>query len=461
MVLPTAPKAMRANEVDTSRVPNSPPFKAYVGNMPYETNEGEIRNLFKGLHLRDIQIPKEDKGSGRTRGFAYVEFEDRDSLIEALKSNGKSMGSRQIKVSLPEETGRDDNRRSGFNRDTDEDRTTGDWRSGPRTASSMPQRQDRGGFERGSDSQFPSRSESSSQWREDSRPAFGSRNGYQDPVSRGYGGQDSSRSGYGYQDRSRGEGYNDRGGNRGFENFANRGYNDFGNRNQYSDQQTGYRDSGHQRFGGDHDASSRYSSQPEDNFSRKDFGKSQDFTQPRPERTRFEDRSSQPRAYNPPSHESEPSEHHSHAAETEPPKERPKLQLQKRTKPLEEIAAPAPSLKNIFGEAKPVDTLKKELEIEEKMKSLEVKTQSDSSSQPSSESERMRKTSTSSSGNRSRKESESERPRLVLAEKPPRLQQNQDRNRDFGENRGFRDHNNDNRRDNRPPSDRHFDSTLR
>merc|ERR1711879_574980 len=47
------------------------------------------------------------------------------------------------------------------------------------------------------------------------------------------------------------------------------------------------------------------------------------------------------------------------------PKERPRLQLQKRTAPVE--PAPASASSAIFGGAKPVDTAKKEREIEEKL----------------------------------------------------------------------------------------------
>merc|ERR1719471_1036138 len=50
----------------------------------------------------------------------------------------------------------------------------------------------------------------------------------------------------------------------------------------------------------------------------------------------------------------------------EPPKERPKLALAPRSKPKEEADSGA-TQSNIFGGAKPVDTVKKEKEIEEKL----------------------------------------------------------------------------------------------
>ena len=59
------------------------------------------------------------------------------------------------------------------------------------------------------------------------------------------------------------------------------------------------------------------------------------------------------------------------------PKERPRLQLQKRTAPVE----PASASSAIFGGAKPVDTAKKEQEIEEKLQKLQVDVKSRSRTQ--------------------------------------------------------------------------------
>ena len=51
VILPTAPKALRSNEIDTSKVPNAPPFKAYIGNIPYDANEGDLQYFFGGLKV--------------------------------------------------------------------------------------------------------------------------------------------------------------------------------------------------------------------------------------------------------------------------------------------------------------------------------------------------------------------------------------------------------------------------
>lgn len=51
VILPTAPKASRSNDIDTSRVPNAPPYKAYIGNIPYDADENALREFFSGLKV--------------------------------------------------------------------------------------------------------------------------------------------------------------------------------------------------------------------------------------------------------------------------------------------------------------------------------------------------------------------------------------------------------------------------
>lgn len=56
----------------------------------------------------------------------------------------------------------------------------------------------------------------------------------------------------------------------------------------------------------------------------------------------------------------------------EAPRERPKLQLSKRTAPVEEAGAPSSS-SSIFGGAKPIDTSKREQEMAEKLEAATIK----------------------------------------------------------------------------------------
>lgn len=73
--------------IDQSRLPTRPPFSAFVGNIAFDTNESDLKSYFSGLRIKNINIPigREDS---RPRGFAYVDFEDLESLTKALLKCG-------------------------------------------------------------------------------------------------------------------------------------------------------------------------------------------------------------------------------------------------------------------------------------------------------------------------------------------------------------------------------------
>lgn len=49
--LPTAPRSSRTAEIDTSALPDGPPFTAFVGNLPYECDEQTIADFFKDMKV--------------------------------------------------------------------------------------------------------------------------------------------------------------------------------------------------------------------------------------------------------------------------------------------------------------------------------------------------------------------------------------------------------------------------
>ncbi len=75
------------------------PVSVYIGNLPYQTTEAEIRQLFEPYGtLERVNIVKDP--TGNARGFAFVDFvkkEDADRAIAEL--NGSAMGGRQLNVS--------------------------------------------------------------------------------------------------------------------------------------------------------------------------------------------------------------------------------------------------------------------------------------------------------------------------------------------------------------------------
>lgn len=85
--LPTAPRATRL--MNDEMVTRNPPFVAYMSNLPFELEEEDIHIFFENYQLLMVRLPRDDDGN-KTRGYAYVEFEAREDLIDALAIAGKS-----------------------------------------------------------------------------------------------------------------------------------------------------------------------------------------------------------------------------------------------------------------------------------------------------------------------------------------------------------------------------------
>jgi RNA recognition motif-containing protein len=73
--------------------------KLYVGNLPFSTTEGELEETF-GKHgsLKSVKVIT-DRETGRSRGFAFVEFEEASSAESAQNAlNGQQLGGRDLRV---------------------------------------------------------------------------------------------------------------------------------------------------------------------------------------------------------------------------------------------------------------------------------------------------------------------------------------------------------------------------
>uniref|UniRef100_A0A8U8BY28 Eukaryotic translation initiation factor 4B n=1 Tax=Geospiza parvula TaxID=87175 RepID=A0A8U8BY28_GEOPR len=86
-ILPTAPRAAHEPNIDRSRLPKSPPYTAFLGNLPYDVTEESIKDFFRGLNISAVRLPREPTNPERLKGFGYAEFEDIDSLFQALSLN--------------------------------------------------------------------------------------------------------------------------------------------------------------------------------------------------------------------------------------------------------------------------------------------------------------------------------------------------------------------------------------
>lgn len=51
VILPTAPRAAREPGFNEENIPTSPPFVAYVSNLPYDIVEADLTDFFSGLNV--------------------------------------------------------------------------------------------------------------------------------------------------------------------------------------------------------------------------------------------------------------------------------------------------------------------------------------------------------------------------------------------------------------------------
>jgi RNA recognition motif-containing protein len=73
--------------------------KLYVGNLPYETGEAELQELFaKAGSVESVTVMR-DQATGRARGFAFVEMAtDEEATKAASEFNQYQMGGRALTV---------------------------------------------------------------------------------------------------------------------------------------------------------------------------------------------------------------------------------------------------------------------------------------------------------------------------------------------------------------------------
>ena len=73
--------------------------KIYVGNLPFGYTDEQLKELFSSYgETSEITLIK-DKLSGRSKGFGFVTFVEKESADKAIaEMNGKEIDGRAIKV---------------------------------------------------------------------------------------------------------------------------------------------------------------------------------------------------------------------------------------------------------------------------------------------------------------------------------------------------------------------------
>src|SRR3954447_13701518 len=82
--------------------------KLYVGNLAFQTTSQELQELFAQAGTVESASVVEDRMTGRSRGFAFVEMSSKEEAASAIDQfNGKEVGGRALKVNeaKPRESG--------------------------------------------------------------------------------------------------------------------------------------------------------------------------------------------------------------------------------------------------------------------------------------------------------------------------------------------------------------------
>jgi len=71
----------------------------YVGNINYSLTEEDIRNIFEVMGKVESVKIVQDKRSGKSKGYGFIEMPDKKEAMEAIKTlDGKEVSGRNLRV---------------------------------------------------------------------------------------------------------------------------------------------------------------------------------------------------------------------------------------------------------------------------------------------------------------------------------------------------------------------------
>jgi len=108
--------------------PTSPPYTAFVGNLPYDVTKEELEGFFRGSCLVHNVRLLYNRETNRQKGFGYVEFEDLESLKQAVQLNGETLIDRPLRIDVAE--AKPEDRQSSWGGRNDRGRGEGSDRGG-------------------------------------------------------------------------------------------------------------------------------------------------------------------------------------------------------------------------------------------------------------------------------------------------------------------------------------------
>ncbi|KAJ2584742.1 hypothetical protein GGH95_000186 [Coemansia sp. RSA 1836] len=94
-----APKEKKKFERQVNPSGSAVRFIAFVGNVPFKTTAQELQAFFKAANPSSVRLMT-DKDTGKSRGFAFVDFATSADLKHALKFHHMALGTKKINVEL-------------------------------------------------------------------------------------------------------------------------------------------------------------------------------------------------------------------------------------------------------------------------------------------------------------------------------------------------------------------------
>ncbi|MCU1265660.1 MAG: hypothetical protein JWM21_1978 [Acidobacteria bacterium] len=74
-------------------------MKLYVGNLSFQTSSDDLNQLFAQAGTVESAAVVEDRETGRSRGFGFVEMSSKEEAQKAIEQfNGKEMNGRNLNV---------------------------------------------------------------------------------------------------------------------------------------------------------------------------------------------------------------------------------------------------------------------------------------------------------------------------------------------------------------------------
>src|SRR5712671_3407086 len=74
-------------------------MKLYVGNLSFQTSSDDLNQLFAQAGTVESAAVVEDRETGRSRGFGFVEMSSKEEAAKAIEQfNGKEINGRNLNV---------------------------------------------------------------------------------------------------------------------------------------------------------------------------------------------------------------------------------------------------------------------------------------------------------------------------------------------------------------------------